>query len=69
MDKYTVGQARRLANITVRGMAKELGLSANAYHNKEKGRSRFYFDEAMKFSAVVNIPMDRIFFESSVSQN
>lgn len=67
IDKYTVKQARLLANISVREMAKRLGMSQNAYFNKEKGLSRFYYDEAEKLSSIVNIPMDNIFFTSNVT--
>ena len=68
MGKYTVEQARRLANISIREMAKLLGVSQNTYYNKEKGLSRFYYDEAVKLSSIVNIPMDDIFFTSTVTE-
>jgi len=67
MEKYTVRQARVLANITIKEMAKKMGLSQTAYFKKEKGLSRFYYDEAVKFSSFVNIPMDNIFFTSQVA--
>ena len=69
MDKYTVKQARVLSDISIRDMAKRLGLSTTTYMNKEKGLSRFYFDEAVKLSEIVKIPMDSIFFTSSVKEN
>lgn len=62
MDKYTVSQARRLSNISITEMACSLGLSRSAYFNKEKGLSRFYYDEAMRLSSIVRIPADRILF-------
>lgn len=68
MGKYTVEQARKLANISIRDMAKEMGVSTNTYFNKEKGLSRFYYDEAARFSSIVGIPMDNIFFASHVTQ-
>ena len=68
MGKYTVEQARRLANISIRDMASKLGISQNAYFNKEKGLSRFYYDEAVKLSNIVNIPMDDIFFTQNVAE-
>ena len=68
MSKYTVEQARRLANISIRDMASKLGISQNAYFNKEKGLSRFYYDEAVKLSNIVNIPMDDIFFTQNVAE-
>lgn len=68
MEKYTVEQARRLAGITVRDMAMRMGLSVTAYLNKEKHVTRFYFDEACMFSELTGIPLDKIFFEQSVTQ-
>ena len=67
MEKYTVRQARILANISIREMAKLLGVSQNTYFKKEKGLSRFYYDEAVKFSSLVNVPIDNIFFTSNVT--
>lgn len=69
MDKFTVEQARRLANITVRDMASRMGLSVTAYLNKEKHVTRFYFDEACLFSEITGIPLSKIFFEQSVTEN
>ena len=37
MEKYTVAQARRLSNISIKDMADRLGLSRSTYFNKEKG--------------------------------
>lgn len=68
MEKYTVEQARKLSNISIKKMAELLGLSNNTYFRKEKGLSRFYYDEAVKISSIVGIPMDNIFFASSVTQ-
>ena len=68
MDKFTVEQARKLSSLSVREMAKRIGLSQNAYYKKEKGLSRFYYDEALKFSEIVNIPIDSIFFTQNVTQ-
>jgi transcriptional regulator with XRE-family HTH domain len=68
MGKYTVEQARKLSNLSIRETAKLLGLSQNAYFKKEKGLSRFYYDEAIKFSSITNIPLDNIFFTSNVTQ-
>lgn len=67
MNNFTVEQARKLAGLSIRKMASLMGLSAGAYLKKEKGLSRFYFDEAIKFSAIVGIPLDNIFFTKSVS--
>lgn len=67
MEKFTVGQARRLANISIREMAKRMGLATNTYMRKEKGLSRFYYDEAIRFASIVGMPVDTIFFSQSVS--
>ena len=39
-----------------------LKISKNSYINKENGTSRFYVDEALKFSKAVGIPFDKIKF-------
>ena len=64
MEKYTVAQARRLSNISIKDMADRLGLSRSTYFNKEKGLSRFYYDEAVRVSDIVDIPIDRIIYFS-----
>ena len=67
MEKFTVEQARKLSGISIRVMASKLGLCATTYNRKEKGLSKFYYDEAVKFSAIVGIPIDSIFFTRDVS--
>lgn len=62
MDQYTVEQARRLAKISQKKMAQYLNISENTYINKEKGETKFYVDEALKFAERVNIPFDKIKF-------
>ena len=62
MDKYTPEQARRLRGISQAKMASLLGVSENTYINKEKGETKFYIDEACKFSKVVDIPLEKISF-------
>ncbi|RNM30672.1 XRE family transcriptional regulator [Absicoccus porci] len=67
MDKYTPEQARRLKGISQAKMAKLMGISENTYINKEKGDTKFYIDEACKFSDLVEIPLeDIIFFKRDV---
>lgn len=66
--EFTVKQARMLKDISIRKMAKLMGMSTNTYLNKEKGSSRFYFDEAIEFSNIVEIPVENIFFGSNVAQ-
>ena len=62
MEKYTVKQARLLSGISIKKMAKELGMSPSGYRNKEIGRSDFYYHEAVKLSAIVGIPIEKIIF-------
>lgn len=62
MTKYTVEQARVLKKISQKKMAELLDISENAYINKEKGSSRFYIDEALNFSKLVELPIESIIF-------
>lgn len=67
MDRYTPEQARRLRGISQAKMSVLLGMSENTYINKEKGDTKFYIDEACKFSRVVDIPLEKlIFFDENV---
>lgn len=59
---YTVEQARTLSKISQRKMAELLELSENTYINKEKGLTRFYIDEALKFCEIVNLNLEDINF-------
>lgn len=69
MEQYTVKQARRLANLTIREMAQKLGMSVTTYKSKESHLTRFYYDEACHFSEITGIPLRRIsFFENSVAE-
>lgn len=64
---YTVEQARTLRKISQRKMAELLNINENTYINKEKGLSRFYIDEALKFCDIVNLDLGNInFFTKSV---
>lgn len=62
MDRYTPAQARRLRKISQAKMASLLGMSENTYINKEKGDTKFYIDEACKFSNIVEIPLENLIF-------
>lgn len=62
MDKYTPEQARKLRGLTQKKMAAEMGLTESTYINKEKGETKFYIDEACKFSEIVKIPLELISF-------
>lgn len=61
-QKFTVEQARILSGHSQESMAKALGLSKNAYINKEKGLSRFYVDEAILFEKICGINFSKIKF-------
>lgn len=64
MDKmvYSVEQARGLKKISQEKMAELLKMSKNGYINKEKGNTRFYIDEAIRFCKIVEMSLDDINF-------
>jgi DNA-binding XRE family transcriptional regulator len=67
LDKYTPAQARKLKGLSQAKMARLMGISKNTYINKEKGETKFYIDEACKFSDLVGIPLQNIiFFKNNV---
>lgn len=66
MDKFTVLQARKLSNISQKEMAKKMHLSERAYVNKEKGKTRFYVNEAVIFCKIVGLDIENVFFDSIV---
>lgn len=61
-EMYTVEQARALSGYSQEMMAHKLGMSKNAYINKEKGHSRFYVDEAINFAEISGVAFNRIIF-------
>ena len=67
-QRFTVEQARKAAGLTVAQTAYGLGISPNAYTAKEKHQTRFYYDEAIRFSEMTGIPIDMIFFEQKVAE-
>lgn len=69
MDKVTVAEARRLRNISQTDAAKHIGVSLNTYRSKESGETKFYYDEAVKFSELVNLKLDSILFAPDVAKN
>ena len=69
MQSLTPEQARRMSGYSQKEMADLLGISKNAYINKEKGLIRFYVDEACKFSEIVGIDFNDIIFLPSMCQN
>lgn len=62
MNNLTVEQARMMRGISQEEMANYLGLCKNSYILKEKGKRRFYVDEAVKFCEIVNVPWSNIIF-------
>lgn len=62
MERFTVEQARLIRGISQDEMADYLGICKNSYVLKEKGKRRFYVDEAMKFCQKVDIPWDNLLF-------
>lgn len=69
MDHYTVRQARRMVGISQEDMAKKLGIAITTYRAKERYTSRFYYDEAVHFSQITGIPINRIyFFDKTVAE-
>lgn len=66
--KITVGEARRLKNVTQEKVAKQLGLSLNAYRSKEAGNSKFYIDEAFAFCEMMGMDISEIFFGDTVAK-
>lgn len=64
--KFTMEQARKLADISQNEMAKLMGMPKMTYCNKEWGKVRMYYDEAMRFAEIVKIPHDDIIFLSKV---
>lgn len=66
--KYTVAEARRLRNVSQEELAKAIGVSIGAYRNKEKGESKWYFDEADIISSFLGFSMNDILFTSNVAE-
>ena len=59
---FTPKEARNYRDLSVKFVAEELGMSESTYINKENGISKFYVDEAVNFSDIVNIPFRNIKF-------
>ena len=57
---FTPRQARHYSGLSVQNVADKLGINSVTYFNKEKGKTRFYVDEAIKFSDIVGIPFENI---------
>ena len=57
---FTPRQARHYSGLSVQKVADKLGINSVTYFNKEQGKTRFYVDEAMKFSDIVGVPFENI---------
>lgn len=64
-ERITIAEARRMRNVTQAKAAEHLGISLNAYRNKESGKSKFFVDEAYSMCQLLQMGMDQIFFGTS----
>lgn len=62
IEKVTLPVARKIANLTQKGLALEVGVSESTVINWEKGRSEPTVNQAQKISEVTGIPLDCIIF-------
>lgn len=62
IEKVTLPVARKIANLTQKGLASALGVSESTVINWEKGRSEPTIMQAQKISELTNIPIDCIIF-------
>ena len=60
--KFTIKQARQYSGKTQKEMAKELGVALPTYRDYEHGKYFMRMDRAEKFSKIVEIPIESIFF-------
>ena len=56
----TIRQIRLMNEATQEEMAELLGITTQAYINKETGKTRFYWDEVKKVSNRFNVPIKDI---------
>ena len=63
--KYTVRQARRLAEKTQIETAKALGVCEHTYRKMEKNPESVTIKQAAELSSFFGIPYDHIFFGTS----
>ena len=65
IEKVTLPVARKIANLTQKGLGEAVGVSESTVINWEKGRTEPTVNQAMKISEVTNIPLDCIIFLTS----
>lgn len=62
--KFSIKQARQYSGKTQKEMAKELNVSLATYRDYEHEKTFMRMDKANKFSKLVDIPIEHIFFAS-----
>lgn len=62
IEKVTLPVARKIANLTQKGLGLAVGVSESTVINWEKGRSEPTVSQAQKISEVTGIPLDGIIF-------
>lgn len=67
-EKVTLPVARKIVNLTQKGLADAVGVSEGTVINWEKGRSEPTVTQAQKIAELCNRPLDSIIFlvESAV---
>jgi len=61
-EKVTLPVARKIANLTQKGLAEAVGVSETTVINWEKGRSEPTVNQAIQIAEAVNRPLDSIIF-------
>ena len=61
-EKVTLPVARKIANLTQKGLADVMGVSETTVINWEKGRSEPTVTQAIQIAEAVNRPLDSIIF-------
>jgi putative transcriptional regulator len=62
IEKVTLPVARKIANLTQKGLGAAIGVSESTVANWEKGKTEPSVEQARKISDVVGIPLDSIIF-------
>lgn len=62
MEKFTLKNARVLADMTQKEMAEALGVSESTYISYEQYKNFMRMDTAFKFSKIVNRDLDTLIF-------
>ena len=62
IEKVTLPVARKIANLTQKGLAQAVGVSESTVINWEKGRTEPTVNQAQKISEVTGVSLDCIIF-------